>query len=225
MKKIVVALFFMFVAVSGFSQITGQAKRQIRMLNKEINISYAQVRQDIKSLKYFQQPKHYDSVAVKSLQRSIRFGEKRATVLSKRRDNIFDRATTYVGIPRELNSLNLKRRLRSLSVQERELFLRKVELTFSSDSSRTPGYRGVVKNEYYRNLTLKFVPVQGGEPKSVYLYSGQQLYLRLLPGVYSVTTQSGGMEGNTPYRLVVPAPTEANFGGEKVSWYIVIPRY
>lgn len=198
MKKLIVTIVFAimtfsFVGCSSSNYLgTEHNDRRMVILEKEIK----DIKEKIEYLKF-----SADSVGTDAKLSSL---TEKLVRLQAQRDSLIWRFISDEKIPRELSPGELKARLRANIVRRQEMVLGKIESGLLTDTDgQQRGLKVIVANDYWRDITFKINPTNGGERVSVNVVPGKQDEIFLIPGNYIVSYFVGGQEVGQPQPLTI----------------------
>ncbi len=126
---------------------------------------------------------------------------------------------TKLEIPREMKSVQKKRRQNSNVIRREELVLSKIETNLETvaPNGNPIGYKIILDNKYSLSTTFYLHPTDGGEKKAIAISPRTKEAHYLLPGVYIVETYTNGHQDGPPRRLTIDGQvhnyeTETCFG-------------
>ena len=146
-----------------------------------------------------------------------------ANKLANARDSIMYAYVTDQGTPKELTGREEYRRLRGNVIRRQELTFQKIALS-PVYGDKVNGFEGIIANFYVVPITFQFVPLNGGEGKSILVDGGKTVKEKLIPGNYRVHFLNGGKELCPPSDFTVDNVVQ-QYNGESCHWFTYMPRF
>ena len=210
---------------------------QVKMVQKHLNSlkrAFVRTKPDsVASLLSILEAIHKDSLAMNLLKTYDRTPDwvkadidrwwSNADRMDRIRDSIMHAYVTNSSLPEEMTEREESRRLRSEVIKRQELTFQKIALS-PVYGDKVNGFEGIIANLYIVPITFQFVPLNGGEGKSILTDAGKTVKEKLIPGNYRVHFLNGGTEICRPIDITVDAVVQ-QYKGEACHWFVYLPRY
>jgi len=118
------------------------------------------------------------------------------------------------------------------SSERQEMVLNKIKgnISLNTESSGTiisgknaQGYQGIARNDAYRTVTFKIIPLNGGEKKDVTVDPKKSETFELIPGSYEVRYFERGYEVCCPTTFTIDGQLKI-VSGMNYFFYIIMPE-
>jgi|GEM_PF-6323729 len=115
--------------------------------------------------------------------------------------------------------------------ERQEMVLNKIKgnISLNSESPGTiisgknaQGYQGIARNDDYRTVMFKIIPLNGGEKKDVIVDSGKSEIFELIPGSYMVRYFERGYEVGNPSTFTIDGQLKI-VSGINYFFYMIMP--